>query len=80
MRTQLYVAHDLQYVTEEQLRQALEEAEMVSKKLYHFIEAVKSSTYKGLKYKRAKGTAWNDLLRKLKQDQPDLNIEPFLNP
>jgi len=72
-RAQLYVAYDLRYITEAALREGLAKAKRVSAIIYHFIEGLKVSKFKGLRQKR--GNAENndfqqELLKYLPQDHP----------
>jgi four helix bundle protein len=52
VRTQLYVAKDQNYITEEEFQKLQKLAVEVSRLIYHLIEAVKTSSFRGQKFKK----------------------------
>jgi len=52
VRSQLYVAIDQKYITEQQHVELLSLSKMISTKLSNFIQALKTSKFKGNKYKQ----------------------------
>jgi len=52
VRTQLYLSYDLNYISEEEFRKAKEKCQYVSSLIFRFIESIKVSKYKGLKFKK----------------------------
>ncbi len=52
VRTQLYVAKDQNYITEEEFQKLQKLAVEVSRLIYHLIESVKTEGFRGQKYKR----------------------------
>jgi len=52
VRTQLYLGYDLGYLSETEFKEAKEKCQYVSSLIFHLIEGVKESKYKGLKFKR----------------------------
>lgn len=66
VRAQLYVAYDQGYISETEQRQGIELAKYTSSLIANFINSLKASSYKGLKFKKpAKriDTEMTDLLR-----------------
>jgi len=57
MRAQSYVALDQNYISGKGFQKLQKESEFVSKIIYKFIESVKVSPFKGLRYKRNKKTS-----------------------
>lgn len=53
VRCQLQIAYDQKYLTATGLNEALLQAKRVSAQLYHLIESLKGSKFKGLRYKEA---------------------------
>ena len=52
VRTQLYVAKDQNYITEEDFQKLQKLAVEVSRLIYHLIESVKTEGFRGQKYKK----------------------------
>ena len=52
VRTQLYLSYDLGYISEQEFQKSKEKCQFVSALIFHFIESVKVSRYKGLKFKK----------------------------
>ena len=49
VRSQLYIAHDLGYITRVQFEEAVSQSVELSKLIYSFIKSLKSSSYRGVK-------------------------------
>jgi len=54
VRTQIYIARDIGFIKNEEFLKIKEKAEFISRLLYRFIESIKVSKYKGLKFKKQK--------------------------
>lgn len=52
VRTQLYLCYDLNYISEGEFKNAKEKCQYVSSLIFRFIESIKVSKYKGLKFKK----------------------------
>jgi four helix bundle protein len=50
VRSQLYRAFDVKYITEEKLNELLERTDSLSRKSYNLMQHLKESDFKGLKY------------------------------
>lgn len=77
VRAQLYVAFDQGYIDDRELKEAVELAKYVSALISKFIEGIKVSKYKGLKFKKPeneKQKKLEELVRSyLPKDHPSLN-------
>ena len=49
VRSQLYIAYDLNYITQVQFEEAVSQSVELSKSIYSFIKSLKSSSYRGIK-------------------------------
>ena len=49
VRSQLYIAYDLNYITQVQFEEAVSQSVELSKLIYSFIKSLKSSSYRGIK-------------------------------
>ncbi len=49
VRSQLYIAYDLNYITQVQFEEAVSQSVELSKLIYSFIKSLKSSSYRGVK-------------------------------
>ena len=49
VRSQLYIAYDLNYITQVQFEEAVSQSVELSKSIYSFIKTLKSSSYRGIK-------------------------------
>ena len=49
VRSQLYIAYDLNYITHVQFEEAVSQSVELSKSIYSFIKSLKSSSYRGIK-------------------------------
>ena len=49
VRSQLYIANDLNYITQVQFEEAVSQSVELSKSIYSFIKSLKSSSYRGIK-------------------------------
>ena len=49
VRSQLYIAYDLNYITQVQFEEAVSQSVKLSKSIYSFIKSLKSSPYRGIK-------------------------------
>lgn len=65
VRAQLYVAYDCQMISKKDFINLKDHIESVSKLLYRFIEGVKVSKYKGLKFKKQKNKDLKNFEKKL---------------
>jgi four helix bundle protein len=78
VRAQLYVAFDQKYINDKELKDGIELAKYVSALISKFIESVKASKYKGLKFKKSedkKQKELEELVRSyLPKDYPTLNF------
>ena len=73
VRCQLYVAVDQGYAANEEFQSLKSQSLKVSKLLYNFIESVKNSKFKGLKFKKEKkDNLKQELLEIIKQENPAL--------
>ena len=66
VRAQTYIAKDINMITGKDCSNLKEKAETVSKLLYRFIESVKVSKYKGLKFKKKKDKKLTEFEKELK--------------
>lgn len=77
VRAQLYVAFDQRYINERELREAAELAKYVSALISRFIESLKVSKFKGLKFKATEDKGQKELRelinKYLPSDHPSLN-------
>ena len=48
VRSQLYIAYDLNYITQVQFEEAVSQSVELSKSIYSFIKSLKSSPYRGI--------------------------------
>jgi four helix bundle protein len=62
VRAQLYVALDQNFINNQEFEQAKNLGELVSASTYKFIESVKVSKYKGLKFKQKKQMTTDEFL------------------
>lgn len=67
VRTQLYIAKDIGFIEENEFSKTKEQAEFISKLIYRFIESVKVSKYKGLKFKKQKDKKLEEFEKELKR-------------
>ncbi|PIV13058.1 four helix bundle protein [Candidatus Jorgensenbacteria bacterium CG03_land_8_20_14_0_80_38_39] len=83
VRSQLYVAFDQDYISDEELKDGVELAKYVSALIFKFIDGLKVSKYKGLKFKKPvneKEKELEELIRgHLPRDHPLLNSFKHLN-
>ena len=49
VRSQLYIAYDLNYITQVQFEEAVSQSVELSNLIYSFIKSLKSSSYRGIK-------------------------------
>lgn len=74
VRAQLYVARDQKYIIDEELKQGIELAKYTSSLISNFINSLKVSRYKGLKFKippKKEDEEFKELLRQhLPADHP----------
>lgn len=70
VRSQLYIARDLGYIAEQELTKTLSMAETISKQIYYFIESVKGSRYKGLKFKPTRDAGQEELFKLMRDSIP----------
>ena len=49
VRSQLYIAYDLGYITRVQFEEAVSQSVELSKSIYSFVKSLKSSSYRGIK-------------------------------
>ena len=49
VRSQLYIAYDLNYITQVQFEEAVSQSVELSKLIYSFVKSLKSSSYRGIK-------------------------------
>ena len=77
VRAQLYTAFDQGYINEKELKEAVELAKYVSALVFKFIDGLKVSKYKGLKFKKPvdeKQKGLEELIRSaLPKNHPSLN-------
>jgi len=52
VRTQLYLSYDLDYISAQEFNVLKEKCKHLSSLIYYFIESIKVSKYKGLKFKK----------------------------
>lgn len=77
VRAQLYVALDQKFITDQDFQIVTLLAKRISAMLYHLIESLKVSKYKGLKYKHNKEElSWEEFM---KQYSPETlkKLKPF---
>lgn len=74
VRAQLYVALDQKYITKQECEKGMELSRFTSSLISKFIESLKVSPHKGLKYKNPAETEWEEfqkeLLNQLPEDHP----------
>ena len=70
VRSQLYVALDMGYIDKTKLEKGLMLAKDTSKMLYYFIESLKGSKFKGLKFKPVKDKGKDELYRLMREHIP----------
>lgn len=70
VRSQLYVAFDLKYINQDQLNKGLLLAKEASKMLYYFIESLKGSKFKGIKFKPVTDRAKEELFELMRKALP----------
>jgi len=75
-RAQLYVAFDQKYIDEKELNQAIQLAKYVSSLIFKFINSLKVSKYKGLKFKKELTKEQKEFQELIKQYLP--KDKPYL--
>ena len=76
VRAQLYVAFDQKYIDEKELNQAVQLARYVSSLIFKFINSLKVSKYKGLKFKKELTKEQKEFQELIKQYLP--KDKPYL--
>lgn len=70
MRSQLYVAFDLGYISQAEFDEMVIQCKKISAMIYKLIQSLKSSKFKSLKYKKEeKEDLWEKFLR---ENHPEL--------
>ena len=72
VRTQLYVAKDQNYITEEEFQKLQKLAIEVSRLIYHLIESVKTEGFRGQKYKKTYKSFREEINKILEEIQKDM--------
>ena len=72
VRTQLYVAKDQNYITEEEFQKLQKLAVEVSRLIYHLIESVKTEGFRGQKYKKTYKSFREEINKILEEIQKEM--------
>jgi len=72
VRTQLYVAKDQNYITEEEFQKLQDLAVEVSRLIYHLIESVKTEGFRGQKYKKTYKSFREEINKILEEIQKEM--------
>jgi len=72
VRTQLYVAKDQDYITEEEFQKLQKLAVEVSRLIYHLIESVKTEGFRGQKYKKTYKSFREEINKILEEIQKEM--------
>ena len=72
VRTQLYVAKDQNYITEEEFQKLQKLAIEVSRLIYHLIESVKTEGFRGQKYKKTYKSFREEINKILEEIQKEM--------
>jgi four helix bundle protein len=72
VRTQLYVAKDQNYITEEEFQKLQNLAAEVSRLIYHLIESVKTEGFRGQKYKKTYKSFREEINKILEEIQKEM--------
>lgn len=72
VRTQLYVAKDQNYITEEEFQKLQNLAVEVSRLIYHLIESVKTEGFRGQKYKKTYKSFREEINKILEEIQKEM--------
>jgi four helix bundle protein len=74
VRTQLYVAKDQNYITEEEFQKLQKLAIEVSRLIYHLIESVKTEGFRGQKYKKTYKSFREEINKILEEIQKEMKF------
>jgi four helix bundle protein len=72
VRTQLYIAKDQNYITEEEFQKLQKLAVEVSRLIYHLIESVKTEGFRGQKYKKTYKSFREEINKILEEIQKEM--------
>jgi len=72
VRTQLYVAKDQNYISEEEFQKLQDLAAEVSRLIYHLIESVKTESFRGQKYKKTYKSFREEINKILEEIQKEM--------